>query len=151
MWSVGGHAESNRMMKGELQELGEDAEGVESISKIQTQILNLTKGRVNIFDANGNFRATYDILKDISEVYNELSDPDKANLTEIIFGKLRSNQGLAIISAFQSGQIQKALKDSQNAAGTATEEMERYAESIQAHLNQFKEADSRTFGGCNRY
>lgn len=129
-----------RGMKGELQELGEDAEGVESISKIQTQILNLTKGRVNIFDANGNFRATYDILKDISEVYNELSDPDKANLTEIIFGKLRSNQGLAIISAFQSGQIQKALKDSQNAAGTATEEMERYAESIQAHLNQFKEA-----------
>lgn len=128
-----------RGMKGELQELGEDAEGVESISKIQTQILNLTKGRVNIFDANGNFRATYDILKDISEVYNELSDPDKANLTEIIFGKLRSNQGLAIISAFQSGQIQKALKDSQNAAGTATEEMERYAESIQAHLNQFKE------------
>lgn len=140
MWSVGGHAESNRMMKGELQKLGEDAEGVESISKIQTQILNLTKGRVNIFDANGNFRATYDILKDISEVYNELSDPDKANLTEIIFGKLRSNQGLAIISAFQSGQIQKALKDSQNSAGTATEEMVRYSESITAHINQFKEA-----------
>lgn len=129
-----------RGMKGELEKLGEEAEGVESVSKIQTQILNLTKGRVNIFDDNQNFKAPYEILKEVSEIYNELSDPDKADLTEILFGKLRSNQGLAIISAFQSGQIPKALKDSQNAAGTATEEMERYAESIQAHLNQFKEA-----------
>ena len=35
--------------KGELEELGEDAEGAaESITKLQTQLLNLTKGKVNI-------------------------------------------------------------------------------------------------------
>lgn len=128
------------MMKGELEELGEDTEGIESISKIQTQILNLTKGKVNIFDANNNFKSTYEILKEISEVYNDLSQTDQASLTEIIFGKLRSNQGLAVISAFQSGQIEKALKDARNAAGTANEEMQRYSESITAHIKTFKEA-----------
>lgn len=129
-----------RGMKGELQELGEESDGIESISKIQTQILNYTKGKVNIFDQNNEFKSTYQILKEISDVFNELSQTDQAALTEVIFGKLRANQGLAVISAFQSGQIEKALRDSRSAAGTATEEMERYAESISGHLNLFKEA-----------
>ena len=41
-------------MKGKLEELGEESEGLESISKIQTQILNITKGQVNIFDEATN-------------------------------------------------------------------------------------------------
>lgn len=129
-----------RGMKGELEELGEESDGIESISKIQTQILNYTKGKVNIFDQNNEFKSTYQILKEISEVYNDLTQTDQAALTEVLFGKLRSNQGLAIISAFQSGQIEKAFKDASNSAGTATEEMTRYAESISGHINLFKEA-----------
>lgn len=39
-----------RGMKGELEALGEEYEDIESISKIQTQILNRTRGSVNIFD-----------------------------------------------------------------------------------------------------
>ena len=68
-------------MKGELEALGEEYENIESISKIQTQILHLTKGKVNIFDSNNNFSSTYYILNDISEIYNDLSDPDKVELT----------------------------------------------------------------------
>lgn len=127
-----------RGMKGELEALGEESEGIESISKIQTQILNLTKGKVDIFDDNGNFRSTYDILKDISEIYNELSDPDKANLTEILFGKMRGNQGIALIQAFQSGQIQKAYEAAKNSAGSAQTEFDRWGESIEAHMETFK-------------
>ena len=125
-------------MKGELEALGEESEGIESISKIQTQILNLTKGKVNIFDDNGSFRATYDILEDISEVYNELSDPDKADLTETLFGKMRGNQGIALIQAFQSGQIQKAYESAKNSAGSAQTEFDRWGESIEAHMETFK-------------
>ena len=106
-------------MKGELEALGEEYDNIEPISKIQTQILNLTKGKVNIFDNDGNFRSTYDILKDISDVYNDLSDPTKADLTEILFGKMRGNQGVALIQAFQSGQIQKAYETALNSAGSA--------------------------------
>lgn len=129
-----------RGMKGDLEALGEEYENIESISKIQTQILNLTKGKVNIFDNNGNFRATYDILKDISEIYNDLSDPDRANLTEILFGKLRGNQGVALIQAFQSGQIQKAYETALNSVGSAQKEFDSWSKSIEAHVETFKSA-----------
>lgn len=129
-----------RGMKGDLEALGEEYENIESISKIQTQILNLTKGKVNIFDTNGNFRATYDILKDISEIYNDLSDPDRANLTEILFGKLRGNQGVALIQAFQSGQIQKAYETALNSVGSAQKEFDSWSKSIEAHVETFKSA-----------
>lgn len=76
-----------RGMKGELEALGEEYENVESISKIQTQILNQTKGAVNIFDSKGDFKSTYEILKDISEVWSEISQVDQAALLETIAGK----------------------------------------------------------------
>lgn len=125
-------------MKGALQELNEEYEDLESISKIQTQILNLSG--VNIFDPNGNFRDTYDILKDISEVYNDLADKDKASLDTILFGTTRSNQGQALLKAFQSGQIQKALADIENSAGTAREEFTKYERSIEAIIQTNKAA-----------
>ena len=121
-----------RGMKGELEDLGEEYDNIESISKIQTQILNLTSGKVNIFDDNGNFRSTYDILKDISEIYDKLSDTDKADLTEILFGKMRGNQGIAIIQAFQSGQIDKAYEAAKNSAGSAQKEFDAWSQSIEA-------------------
>ena len=67
-------------MKGELEALGEEYENVESISKIQTQILNQTNGAVNIFDKNGNFKSTYEILKGISKVWSDISQVDQAAL-----------------------------------------------------------------------
>lgn len=127
-----------RGMKGELEELGEEYENVESISKIQTQILNLTGGHTNIFDDNGNFKSTYDILKSISEVYDDLTDPDRAELTEILFGKMRGNQGIALIQAFQSGQIEKAYESALNSAGSAQKEFDAWSRSIEAHINTFK-------------
>lgn len=130
-----------RGMKGELEELGETVDDtVDSISKVQTQILNRTDGKVNIFDDMDNFRDYYDIMLDISKVYNDLSDPDKADLTEILFGKQRGNQGAALIQAFQSGQIQKALNATLNSDGSAMQEQERWIESLEAKIQQFEAA-----------
>lgn len=130
-----------RGMKGSLEELGEEVdETVDSISKVQTQILNRTGGKVNIFDNMGNFRDYYDIMKDIADVYNDLSDPDRADLTEILFGKQRGNQGAALIQAFQSGQIQKALEATLNAEGSAMEEQKRWMDSLEAKTQQFEAA-----------
>ncbi len=130
-----------RGMKGNLEELGEEVdETVDSISKVQTQILNRTGGKVNIFDDMGNFRDYYDIMEDISKVYNDLNDTDKADLTEILFGKQGGDQGAALIQAFQSGQIQKALESSLNAEGSAMEGQERWLESLEAKTQQFEAA-----------
>ena len=128
-----------RGMKGQLEQLGEEVdETVDSISKVQTQILNRTGGKVNIFDDNDNFRDYYEIMEDISKVFNDLNDPDKADLTEILFGKQRGNQGAALIQAFQSGQIQKAYEAALNAEGSAMQEQERWMGSLEAKLQQFK-------------
>lgn len=130
-----------RGMKGDLEALGEEVdETVDSISKVQTQILNRTGGKVNIFDDMGNFRDYYDIMEDIAEVYDDLNDPDKADLTEILFGKQRGNQGAALIQAFQSGRIQKALEATLNAEGSAMQEQERWLESLEAKTQQFEAA-----------
>lgn len=78
-----------RGMKGQLEELGEETdENVENISKMQGQILKMTGGKVNIFDASGNFKSTYEIMKGISEVWDELSSIDQADLLETIAGKM---------------------------------------------------------------
>ena len=126
-------------MKGKLEELGETIdENVESISKMQTHILNLTSGKVNIFDENNNFKDYYDILEEISEVYDELSSTDRADLLETMFGKNRGNQGAAVIQAFQSGQVQKALEATMNAEGSAMQEQERWLGSLEAKTQQFE-------------
>lgn len=130
-----------RGMKGELEELGEEVDdSVDSISKVQTQILNLTHGAVNIFDKNDEFRTYYDIMEDISNVFDKLSSTDQASLTEILFGKQRGNQGAALIQAFQSGQIQKAYETAVNSAGSAQQEQDRWAQSLQYSLNKLEAA-----------
>mgnify|MGYP000822014823 FL=1 len=129
-----------RGMKGKLEELGEDSDGVESISKIQTQILNLTKGQVNIFDDSGNFKDTYDILEKIAKVWKEISETDQASLLEIIAGKQRGNQVAALIQSFQSGQAQKAYQESLNSAGSAQKEQDRWMESAEAKIQQLEAA-----------
>lgn len=130
-----------RGMKGELEELGEDVDQtVDSVSKVQTQILNRTHGKVNIFGDDGEFRDYYEIMKEISEVWDELNSKDRASLSEILFGKVRSNQGAALIQAFQSGQVEKALNTSLNSQGSAMKEYERWMQSLEAKTNQFKAA-----------
>lgn len=130
-----------RGMKGELEELGEEVDPtVDSISKVQTQILNLTKGKVNIFDSTGSFRNYYDIMKEIADIYDELSSTDKASLLEILFGKQRGNAGSALIQAFQSGQVEKALETANNSAGSAMAEQEKWMESLEAKTSQLKAA-----------
>lgn len=127
-----------RGMKGKLEELGEESEGIESISKIQTQILNLTKGSVNIFKDDGSFKSTYEIIKGIAKVWKDISETDQASLLEIVAGKQRGNQIAALIQSFQSGQAEKAYADAVNSEGSAMQEQERWLESIEAKTQQFE-------------
>jgi len=128
-----------RNMKGALEELNEPTDDLMEVSKVQTQILNLTGNQVDIFDSKTkDFRDIYDIMEDVAEVWDSLSSTNRASLTEILFGKNRANIGLAIIQAFQSGTIQKAYKDSVKSAGTATAEYEKMMDGIESHSNALK-------------
>lgn len=128
-------------MKGQLEDLGEPVDDLMEVSKVQTQILNLTHNQVDIIDqSTGEFRSTYQILQDIAEVWDSLNSQSRSSLLEIIAGKNRANIGSALIQAFQSGQIQSAFEDAQNAAGTATEEYDKMMQGIQAQFDAFKGA-----------
>lgn len=123
-----------RGMKGELQELGEEVdENVESLSKMQTQILNLTDGKVNIFNDDGSFKSTYEIMDGIAEIYNSLDPTKQADLLETIAGKNRANDVAALLSNWK--QVEAAMQTAMKAEGSAAAENEKYMDSIQGHLD----------------
>lgn len=120
-------------MKGELEAIGEEYENITSVSKNQTEIYNMTKGQVNILDEqNGKLKSTYQILEDVSGAWKNVNELDKSKLLELMFGKQRANQGAAILTAFQSGQIQKAFEEASNSAGSAQKEQDRWMQSLEA-------------------
>ena len=130
-----------RGMKDELEELGEEVGTAgDSVRKVQNQVLKLTHGRVNIFDGAGNVKDYYDIMSDISRVYDSLAGDDKADLSELLFGKQHGKQGAAFIGAFQSGQIQSAYEAALSSQGFAMQEQERWMGSMDAKLQQFDAA-----------
>lgn len=136
-----------RGMKGQLEEIGEEVdENVESISKMQTHILNLTNGKVNIFKDNGDFKSTYQIFKEISAIYDNLTDTSRADLLETVAGKQRSNAVAALISNWSN--VEKAVEAASNAEGTAAAENEKYMQSMQGKLDSLNaswQALSNTF------
>lgn len=125
-----------RGMKGELEELGEESEGVENISQMQGRILNLTHGAVNIFDKQGEFRSTYDILMDIAAVYKDLTSTEQADLLETIAGKNRANDVAAFLSNAENaaGMVEAA----ENSAGSAANENAKYLESLQGRITSLQ-------------
>ena len=122
-----------RGMKGELEELGEESEGVENISKMQGQILKLTNGKVNIFDGAGEFKSTYEIMRDIASVYDELSSTKQADLLETIAGKHRANDVAGLIKNF--GTAIEMAETAENSMGSASAENAKYLDSMQGRID----------------
>lgn len=126
-----------RGMKGELEELGEETdENVESLSKMQTQVLNLTDGKVNIFEDDGSFKSTYEIMDGIAEIYDKLDPTKQADLLETIAGKNRANDVAALIQNWE--QVEAAMQSALGAEGSAAAENAKYMESIQGRLDTLK-------------
>ena len=123
-----------RGMKGELQDLGEETdENVENLSQMQGKVLNLTHGKVNIFDNTGDFKSTYEIMQGIADIYDDLTDSDKADLLETIAGKNRANEVAALIQNWD--RVAQATESAENSAGSAMAEQEKYANSLHGRLN----------------
>lgn len=126
-------------MSGELQELGEEVDdNVQSISAMQTSILNLTHGKVNIFNDDGSFKSTYEIMKEISAIYYDLSDIDRASLLETIAGKNRASDVQSLINGWS--QVEKATQAANNAEGSAMAEYSIHMDTVQASINELSSA-----------
>ena len=126
-----------RAAKTEAEEAGEATEGMAtSVSELRKNILALTNNKVDIQIDENTFKSTYQILKELSEVWGELTDLTKANILEMVGNKHNSNVVAALLDNFSVAE--NALETSANSAGSALKENEKVLESIQGKINIMK-------------
>lgn len=133
-------------------DLGGDDEStgmVTTASKLKDQIQALTKVNgslgVSITDINGNYKDTYTILQEISDIWEDIEKADKADgqnrqaaLLEDIAGK---NQASVLASILQNPDMLRSVyEDVQNSEGSAMKENDEYMKSIVAHQEQLNNA-----------
>lgn len=128
-----------------LIEEAEDTEGlIEDASKLYTTIKELTKVQSNpegvsiIDEQTGAYLSTYEILLQISKVFDEIEDGKKASLLEAIAGKQRASAVAAILS---NGDILESVYgdlESGKQVGAGTKALEMSMESIEKKTAQFK-------------
>lgn len=104
-----------------------------------TKVASNNKQGISLFEADdpNTYRAPYEILKDIADIWDEISDKNQAKLLEKLFGKQRAQVGAAIISNFK--QAEKAMDAMAGSAGSASKELARAQDSIVFKLNALKE------------
>ncbi len=136
--------------KQELSDLGEETDGMlTTVSKLRDTIMDATKAAskdgkgFDILDDNGNYKSTYEIMQGLADLYDDIVKKDKElgtnNLNlilETIAGKNRSNIAASIL---QNGDMLRSVyEDAQNSEGSATEELNKYLDSIDGKIAQLQ-------------
>lgn len=121
----------------ELEQAGESTEGMaESTSKLRQELLALTHGKVDIQLDEDTYKSTYQILKEMSYAWDDMTDKEHAAALELMGGKRNANAVQAVIQQFQIAE--KSLETAQNSAGSAMKENDKYMNSIQGKLTKFQ-------------
>lgn len=128
-----------RGAKVELEDAGEDVDGMaSSVSELQKKLLALTGGKVNIMLDDNTFKNTTEILREMSAVWDDMTDVNRASALELLGGKRQANVLAAVIKNFD--MVEDVIKTSSDAAGSAEAENEKYLNSIQGKIDQFTNA-----------
>jgi TP901 family phage tail tape measure protein len=126
-----------RAAKTDAEAAGESTEGMaNSISELREEILALTGGAVDIQIDENTYKSTYQILQELSNVYDKLTDVSQANLLELLGGKRNSNVVAALLENFTVAE--EALATSADSAGSAMAENEKYLDSINGKISILK-------------
>jgi len=128
----------------------ETEEYVGGVEVLSGKIANLTKtadnfGGVSLFKDKDKttFKSTAELLRDISEIYDDLTDKQQAGLLEALGGKRQGQIIAAIINNFDT--VEKSLNTMENSAGNAEREMSIIMESLDYKLNKLKETGTGLF------
>lgn len=105
-----------------------------SVSELRSELKSLTGVDIMKDAAGTEFKSTYQILKEISAVWDKLTDVSKANVTEMLGGKRNSNAVLSVIEQFSIAE--KSMEDAANSSNSAMTEQERMMDSIEGRLKQ---------------
>lgn len=128
-------------VRGYSEETGELSD---ELANITGEVIDLTKTAknaqgVSLFtdETQEHYKTIYQYLKDISEIYNDLSEKQQQQLMEKLFGKNRASAGQAILQNFEAAE--KAMTNMANSAGNADEEMEIITKSLEYKLNALQQ------------
>lgn len=123
-----------RKTKGELDDLGETM----TESAYADLVGALTKHNVALQDANGEYRDTYDIMKDIADIWDTMSSSEQAALAELAAGNRQQTIFYSIIENFDVAQ--GAMEDMENSAGALRDAYDEWLSGASAHIERFKAA-----------
>lgn len=123
----------------------EDVEAyTNDVEVLSGEIANLTKtaktpGGISLFtdESKTEYKSTIQLLREISEIYDELSDKNQAELLETVAGKRQGQIVAAVLENWDT--VENALESMENADGSAMREMEVIMESLSYKINEFKE------------
>lgn len=117
----------------ELEEMGEATDyAYQNLSEYRDLVNALTKNKVDILGDNGEYKSTYDILKEISAVWKDMDNMSQSSLMKALFGVRQANVGASLLENFNLAE--KALKEAENSAGSALEEQNKWIDSIEGKL-----------------
>lgn len=123
-----------RNTAGELEDMGEDADGAaESITELQQKVKGLTG--VDIMSDADTFRDTYSVLKDISKVWNDITDKERADVIRLMAGTRQSAAFSSLMLNFSTAE--EVMNAAADAEGSAMEEHAKWMDSIAAKQQQF--------------
>lgn len=127
----------------ELEDLGEELdETYNTVSSYQAKFKSLTG--VDILEEDQKtYKSTYQILKELSEVWETLSEMDKQAVTYMAAGIRQGNVFSSIMTEFADAE--KTLKVTAEAAGSMQSAYENYIDSIQGRLNTLTASSQELF------
>lgn len=126
-----------RGAKTELEEAGLETDGmVESTAKLREEIMALSG--VDIMKDETTFKSTYDIMDELAQKWQDLTDIQQASITELIAGKRQGNVISSIMDNFDIAR--NALETSMSSDGSAMAEHAKWMDSLEAKTQQFKAA-----------
>lgn len=114
------------------------------VEVLNGKIADLTKtasnpGGISLFtdETKTEYKSTYQLLEEISEIYDELTDKQQAQLLEALAGKRQGQIVAATIKNFDAAR--KAMDNMTNSAGDADKEMNTIKQSLEYKVNALKE------------
>lgn len=123
-----------------------DVLGTAKLQELFNQVIGKYEQTVDITDkATGQLRGTYDILKDLAGVWNQLTSNEQQLLGEKIAGKQQITVLQALLNNWESVSV--AIENADDAAGSAAKEQEAMLRSLTGAINNLKAALQNMYAG----
>lgn len=121
---------------------GMKEKGGETFPKLKKMLDEVTNGSVKLTqvtkDGKEEFRSTYDVIKDLSMVWDDLNNMQKSMIAEKFAGKQNANVFFSLMLNAKK-DLENIKKTADDSFGSAAQEQEAYMNSLSAKINSLKE------------